>query len=76
MRLKHNQRKIKWWNEPWGRKSNRIDEEPEEEAEKAYREAAIIVLETLEWVHRRTRSTNLDIDWGQNHLEVRMMNKK
>ncbi len=54
---------------PGGENQTESDEEPEEEAEKAYREAAMEwVLETLEWVHRGEQGpTNFGIGWGQNH---------
>ncbi len=54
---------------PGGDNQTESDEEPKEEVEKAYREAAMEwVLETLEWVHRGEQgSTNFGIGWGQNH---------
>ncbi len=51
---------------PGGENQTESDEEPEEEAEKAYREAAMN--STEEWVHRGEQGpTNFGIGWGQNH---------
>nr|AAK96235.1 variable surface lipoprotein Vsp422-11 [Mycoplasmopsis bovis] len=55
---------------PGGENKTESDEEPKEEAEKAYPWSSKWngVLETLEWVHRGEQgSTNFGIGWGQNH---------
>ncbi len=63
---------------PGGENQTESDEEPEEEAEKAYREATMEwVLETLEWVHRENKvQQTLVLVEVKIIVEVRMMNKE